>query len=88
MEDAALVLLGFGRWADQLRAQDPDPRYRGRHFTLPARPPGLVTAWTASADVSIIAVPAISYNQRLSTPNKFWESLAAGTPIVLGRDLS
>jgi glycosyltransferase involved in cell wall biosynthesis len=26
-------------------------------------------------------------NQRLSTPNKFWESLAAGTPVVIGRDL-
>jgi glycosyltransferase involved in cell wall biosynthesis len=32
-------------------------------------------------------VPANSINQRLSTPNKFWESLAAGTPVVIGRDL-
>jgi glycosyltransferase involved in cell wall biosynthesis len=43
--------------------------------------------WAASADVSIIAVPGNSLNQRLSTPNKFWESLAAGTPVVIGRDL-
>jgi len=43
--------------------------------------------WTASADASILAVPANSLNQRLSTPNKFWESLAAGTPMVVGRDL-
>jgi len=35
----------------------------------------------------MVAVPANSLNQRLSTPNKFWESLAAGTPVVLGRDL-
>ena len=46
-----------------------------------------VPAWTASADASIIAVPANSLNQRLSTPNKFWESLTAGTPVVVGRDL-
>jgi len=46
-----------------------------------------VAAWTASADVSIVAVPADSLNQRLSSPNKFWESLTAGTPIVVGRDL-
>ena len=32
-------------------------------------------------------MPANSLNQRLSTPNKFWESLAAGTPVVIGRDL-
>ncbi len=32
-------------------------------------------------------MPANSLNQRLSTPNKFWESLTAGTPVVLGRDL-
>jgi glycosyltransferase involved in cell wall biosynthesis len=49
--------------------------------------PDDVPAWTASADASIIAVPANSLNQRLSTPNKFWESLTAGTPVVVGRDL-
>jgi glycosyltransferase involved in cell wall biosynthesis len=87
LEDAALVMLGFGPWADQLRRMDVDPRFAGRHYTLPPVHPDLVPAWTASADVSIIAVPANSLNQRLSTPNKFWESLTAGTPIVLGRDL-
>jgi glycosyltransferase involved in cell wall biosynthesis len=87
VDDAALVMLGFGPWADELRARDQDPGFEGRHFTLPAVHPDDVPAWTASADVSIIAVPANSLNQRLSTPNKFWESLTAGTPVVVGRDL-
>lgn len=87
LEDAALVMLGFGPWAERLRERDRDPRYAGRHVTLPPVHPDDVPAWTASADATIIAVPAGSLNQRLSTPNKFWESLAAGTPIVLGRDL-
>jgi glycosyltransferase involved in cell wall biosynthesis len=87
LDDAALVMLGFGPWADELRARDADPRFAGRHFTLPAVHPDDVPAWTAAADVSIIAVPANSLNQRLSTPNKFWESLTAGTPVVVGRDL-
>lgn len=87
LDDAALVMLGFGAWADRLRARDRDPRFAGRHFTLPPVHPDDVPAWTASADVSIIAVPANSLNQRLSTPNKFWESITAGTPVVLGRDL-
>jgi len=87
MPDAALVMLGFGPWAGRLRERDRDPRYAGHHVTLPAVPPDDVPAWTASADVSIVAVPASSLNQRLSTPNKFWESLTAGTPVVVGRDL-
>jgi glycosyltransferase involved in cell wall biosynthesis len=87
LPDAALVMVGFGPWADQLRERDRDPRFEGRHFTLPPVHPDEVPLWTASADVSIIAVPANSLNQRLSSPNKFWESLAAGTPIVVGRDL-
>jgi len=85
--DAALVLLGFGAWTDRSRDRDTDPRFAGRHFSLPAVHPDDVPAWAASADASIIAVPANSLNQRLSTPNKFWESLTAGTPVVLGRDL-
>ncbi|HUQ79160.1 MAG TPA: glycosyltransferase [Patescibacteria group bacterium] len=87
LDDAALVLLGFGPWADRLGERDREPRFAGRHVTLPAVHPDDVPAWTASADVSIIAVPANSLNQRLSTPNKFWESLTAGTPMLVGRDL-
>ncbi len=87
LEDAALVVLGFGPWAERLRERDREPRYAGHHYTLPPVHPDDVPLWTASADVSVIAVPANSLNQRLSTPNKFWESLTAGTPVVVGRDL-
>jgi glycosyltransferase involved in cell wall biosynthesis len=85
--DAVLVLIGFGRgWTASL-ARDADPRYRGRHFTLPARHPDELVAWVASADVAMVSVPPVSYNQRYTTPNKFLEAIAAGTPIVLGPDL-
>jgi glycosyltransferase involved in cell wall biosynthesis len=87
LSDAALVMIGFGPWAEQLRERDRDPRFAGHHYTLPPVHPDDVPVWTASADVSILAVPANSLNQRLSTPNKFWESLTAGTPVVVGRDL-
>lgn len=81
--DAALVLLGFGRGVAASAARDADPRYAGRHVTLAARHPDELVAWTASADVAIIPLPPLSINQRLSTPNKFWEALAAGTPVVV-----
>ncbi len=44
-------------------------------------------SWIASADVAMVTLPPLSYNQRFTTPNKFLEALAAGTPIVLGPDL-
>lgn len=88
--DAALVMIGESvnrEWAEALEAKSREPRFAGRHVVLPPVHPDAVRSWAASADVSIIAVPANSLNQRLSTPNKFWESLAAGTPVVIGRDL-
>ena len=90
LPDAALVMLGSvvnAEWDAALRARSADPRLAGRHVVLPPVHPDDVPLWAASADVSIIAVPANSLNQRLSTPNKFWESLAAGTPVVIGKDL-
>lgn len=85
--DAALVLIGFGRRAAESRARDADARYQGRHFTLPPLHPDELPEWTASADVSLVPLPPASDNQRLSTPNKFWESLIVGTPVVVPADL-
>jgi glycosyltransferase involved in cell wall biosynthesis len=86
--DAAFVAMGFGPWYGRMRALDADPRYLGRHVTLPPVHPDAVPRWAAGADAALIAVPGDSLNQRLSTPNKFWESLAAGVPLVVGRDLA
>jgi glycosyltransferase involved in cell wall biosynthesis len=85
--DAALVVLGFGRGRERSVARDTDPRFAGRHFTLPAVHPDELASWVASADVALCTLPPVSYNQRFTMPNKFLEAMAAGTPIVLGPDL-
>jgi glycosyltransferase involved in cell wall biosynthesis len=87
VENAALVLIGFGRGEARSQARDRDPRYAGRHVTLPAVHPDDLLPWTASADVAIVPLPPVSANQRASTPNKFWEAIAAGTPLVIGPGL-
>lgn len=87
VDHAAFVLLGFASWLERSRERDRDPRFAGRHFTLPAVHPDVLAAWTASADVSLVALPTVSRNQRDSTPNKFWESLLVGTPVVVGPGL-
>ena len=86
--DTALVLLGFGRGFEREQGRDRDPRFAGRHVTLPARHPDELLEWTAGADVAIIPLPPVSLNQRLSSPNKFWEALAAGTPVVVPASLT
>lgn len=85
--DAAIVLLGFGRGWEASRALDADPRLAGRHATLSAVHPDDLPAWIASADVALVTLPPLSYNQRHTTPNKFLEAMSGGTPIVLGPDL-
>jgi len=82
--DTALVLLGFGRGWERSVARDADPTFAGRHFTLPAVHPDELASWVASADVALCTLPPLSYNQRFTTPNKFLEAMAGGTPIVLG----
>lgn len=86
LHGAVLVLVGFGAHEERERARAADPRSGGRLFLLPPVPPDDVPAWAASADVTLVALPPTSLNQRLTTPNKFWESLAGGTPVVVGRE--
>ncbi len=88
LPEVAFVAMGYGQLAPELRARDNDPARAGRHFTLPPVPPEEVARWAASADLSIFVSAAATLNLRLSTPNKLWESLAGGTPIVVGEDLA
>lgn len=77
---AHLVFLGY--WPDFLAPILARPGLAGRVHVLPAVPPDDVTAWVAGADVDVMAIRPDTLNQRLSTPNKLFESLAAGVPVV------
>jgi glycosyltransferase involved in cell wall biosynthesis len=80
--NAVLALLGFGGWERQLREQLSAPPYEGRVHLLPAVPPDQLIEWTASADVAVMAIQPTSLNHEWTTPQKLFESLAAGTPVV------
>jgi glycosyltransferase involved in cell wall biosynthesis len=82
LKQAHLVLLGFGGLEERLRTRAAEPVYDGRVHLLPAVPPEHLLAWVASADVSAMPIQPTTINHRLSTPNKLFESLAVGTPIV------
>jgi glycosyltransferase involved in cell wall biosynthesis len=74
------VFLGYGR-----RVIEPilaDPRLAGRVHVLDAVPPTELLDWISGADVDVMAIPAVDRNSVLSSPNKLFESLAAGVPVV------
>lgn len=80
--NAVLGLLGFGSWLDKLTEQTSKPPYLGRVMLLPPVPPTELLRWTASADVAVMAIAPTTVNHRYTTPQKLFESLAAGVPVV------
>ncbi len=82
MPEAHLVLLGYGRMEDELRARAAGADVAGRVSVLPAVPPDALLEWVASADVVAIPIQGDTLNHRLATPNKLFEALAAGVPVV------
>lgn len=80
--DAVLALLGFGSWLDRLTRETAGSPFAGRVAILPAVPPSELLRWTASADVSVVAIQPTSLNHRYTTPQKLFESIAAGVPVV------
>ena len=83
MEAVHAVYLGYGSREQALRAMAQDPRYGGRLHVLEAVPPDVLPAWVASADVGVMAIQASTLNHRLSSPNKLFESIATGLPVVV-----
>jgi glycosyltransferase involved in cell wall biosynthesis len=77
------VFLGYGSLEASLREMAQDPRYGGRLHVLKAVSPDVLPAWIASADVGVMAIQASTLNHRLSSPNKLFESIATGLPVVV-----
>jgi glycosyltransferase involved in cell wall biosynthesis len=83
LRDVPLVMafLGFGRLEPRLRAAaaaDPD-----RIVVLPPVPSEELLDWTAGATLSFVGAPPKTINLALTIPNKLFESLMAGVPVVV-----
>ena len=83
LERVHAVYLGYGSMRAALDEMARDPRYGGRLHVLDAVPPAELVPWVASADVGVMPIQASTLNHRMSTPNKLFESLAAGLPVVV-----
>lgn len=83
LERAHLVYLGYGGQRPAVDRLAADPRFRGRVHVLNAVPPEGLLEIVAGADVDAIPLQHSSLNHWLCTPNKLFESLAAGVPVVV-----
>ncbi len=80
--DVVLVMLGFGKLQAALQARVAEKHLERRVFFIEAVPQSELIYWSASADVGIIPYPPIDLNTLYCTPNKLFEFIQAGLPIV------
>ena len=77
-----LCLLGYGPLEATLADEARRDVHRGRLHVLPAVPPAELLDWVASADIVAMPIQPSTLNHRLTTPNKLFEAMTAGVPVV------
>ncbi len=82
LANAHLVFLGYGPLESILRAAAAEPTYGGRVHVLKAVAPDVLDRWVSGADVGMCTVLPSTLNHRISTPNKLFESIGAGVPVI------
>jgi glycosyltransferase involved in cell wall biosynthesis len=85
LERGAIVLMGWGRLEDELRALIAEENLVGRVTIVPPVPPGEVIAHAAKATVGVIPYEPVGLNNTYTTPNKLFDYMAAGLPVAASR---
>jgi glycosyltransferase involved in cell wall biosynthesis len=85
VDEVAVVLLGYGSLARSLVETAQDKEWRGRLALLPAVPPEELLPWLAGADISACLIQPTSLTYLLASPNKLYQAIAAGVPLVATR---
>lgn len=82
-DDVDLVMLGFGAFGEKLKAQAEASGLLGRRiYFLDAVPQNALLQHSASADIGIIPYPHVDMNSYFCTPNKLFEFIQAGLPML------
>ena len=83
-DDVVLALLGReSEYSDGLKRHAEAIGVMGRRvFFIPEQSAANLLAWTAGADAGIIPYPHTDLNTLMCTPNKLYEFLASGLPIL------
>ena len=81
-EDVALLLMGDGPAEKQLKEQAQTSGVGDRFLTVPPVLPQNIAPTLAQAQVALVLITSAAPSYHLSLPNKFFEAVAAGLPIV------
>jgi glycosyltransferase involved in cell wall biosynthesis len=82
LEKVHLALLGPGVMRATYVARSAAPEWRERVHVLDPVLPAELLLWVASADIGALPIQRSTLNHYLSTPNKLFECLAAGIPVL------
>lgn len=82
-DDCVLVLLGRGPWESRLRVLSEDPTLGGRLVLHSPVPQASLLSWLSGADVSLCALTADNLSHFYAAPNRLFEALGAGVPVVV-----
>jgi glycosyltransferase involved in cell wall biosynthesis len=82
-QSAGVVLLGDGDLMQKCADEAATPPLAGRLYVHAAVPVEELPAWIAEADIGVIAFQPIDRNNEYGTPNKLFEYLSVGVPVVV-----
>lgn len=82
LPEAHLVLLGAADQEGYVRPLARRHHLRSRVHVTPRVPTEHVVAYAASATVGMAAIPPVSLSYRYSLPNKLFQCMQAGLPVV------
>ena len=80
--DVVLVLMGSGVLQAELIALADSLGLRERLFIVPPVPPDSIAPTLAQADVAAVIIASEPLNRLIALPNKFFEAVAAGLPLL------
>lgn len=76
------VVLGDGALVPWVREQQRRPDFADRLFWHPAVPLAELLSWVVDADLGMALIAPTELNFVLSTPNKLFECITAGVPVL------
>lgn len=82
VEGGILVFLGDGPLRDVLKQTTIDEHIESRVHFLDPVPPDEVVAYARTADIGVTLLEDVCLNHRLALPNKLFEYLTAGLPVI------
>lgn len=85
IERGVVVLMGWGRLEPELRARIATRGLEDRVLITEAVPQAELQRYTAGADLGVIPYHPVRLNNLYTTPNKLFEYMGAGVPVIASR---